>query len=76
MQFIRGESIFMIDHGEFRESIPQKLTETLQQSSWEDSITPDNEIAAWRIKTLVRAIIKIDSVSYGHCTKWTEEEVK
>ena len=46
-----------------------KLTETAQQSSWDDSITPDSEIAASKIKILVRTIIRIDSVSYGHCTE-------
>lgn len=47
-----------------------KLTETAQQSSCEASIIPDKEIAACRIKTLIKAIIRIDSVSYGQCTKY------
>ena len=46
-----------------------KLTEIAQQSSWDDSLTPDSEIAASRMKMLVKAIIRIDSVSYGQCTE-------
>lgn len=52
-----------------KENLPiLQLTEIAQQSSWDDSITPDREMADSRIKMLIKAIIRIDSVSYGHCT--------